>query len=176
MQNAFQRLQYIEQKCLEKAKKLPSVDGASDEWTGIGFKIAGISLLSSMGEVTEILDPPSFTRVPGVHSWVVGIANVRGSLLPLMDLKQFITGEPVKHIHSARVMVVNHNGINTGLIVDEVQGMRHFSKLNQVYELPAVNDYLQPYIRLAFMKDENYWPVFSMHALIEDERFLRASL
>ncbi len=176
MHNAFQRLQEIEQKCLERAKKLPSIDGISDEWTGIGFRVAGISLLSSMGEVTEILDMPAFTRVPGVHSWALGIANVRGNLLPLMDLKQFVTGEPISHMHSARIMVVNHNGVFTGLVVEEVQGMRHFSKLDQVYELPVVNDYIQPYIRQAFMKDENYWPVFSMHALIEDERFLHASL
>ncbi|VAW56295.1 hypothetical protein MNBD_GAMMA07-2322 [hydrothermal vent metagenome] len=176
MQNIFQRLQEMDQKCVERAKKLPSIDGASDEWTGIGFKVAGISLLSNMGEVTEILNLPPFTRVPGVHSWVAGIANVRGALLPLMDLKQFVTGEPISHIHLSRVMTINHNGVNTGLIVEEVQGMRHFSKMDQVYELPAVNDYLQPYIRQAFKKDENYWPVFSMHALIEDERFLHASL
>ncbi len=176
MLSAFQRLREMEYKCSEKAKMLPSTDGETDEWVGIGFRIAGISLLSSMDEVTEILDMPSFTRLPGVHSWVVGIANVRGGLLPLMDLKHFITGEPTSHMYSARVMVVNHNGVHTGLVVEEVQGMRHFSILDQTYELPAVNDYLQAYIRQAFKKDENFWPVFSMHALIEDERFLHASL
>lgn len=176
MSEAFQRLKQIEQKCLERAKDMPSVDGATDEWTGIGFRIAGINLLSSMGEVTEILDTPSYTRVPGVKPWVVGIANVRGGLLPLMDLKRFVTGEPIGSLSTARVMVVNHNGLHTGLIVEEVQGMRHFSINEQTFELPDVNNKLKPYIKQAFEKDSEFWPVFSMHALVEDDRFLHASL
>ena len=176
MSAVFHRLKEIEQKCLENARDMPSADGTTDEWTGIGFKIAGVSLLSKMGEVTEILDTPSFTRVPGVHPWVIGIANVRGGLLPLMDLKRFITGESISSLNSARVMVVNHNGLHTGLMVEEVQGMRHFSLSDQAFELPEVNNDLKPYIRLAFQRDNEFWPVFSMHALIEDERFLHASL
>ena len=176
MQDTFHRLKEIEQKSLERAKDVPSVDGTTDEWTGIGFKISDISLLSGMGEVTEILDTPVFTKIPGVKPWVIGIANVRGGLLPLMDLKQFITGRPTSDLNSARVMVVNHNGLHTGLVVEEVQGMRHFSLKEQTYELPDVNNHLKPYIKQAFKKDNNFWPVFSMHALVEDERFLHASL
>ncbi|RDH82908.1 MAG: chemotaxis protein CheW [endosymbiont of Galathealinum brachiosum] len=176
MQGAFNRLKEIEQKCLERVKDMPSVDGVTDEWTGIGFKIAGVSLLSSMAEVTEILDVPAFTRVPGVKPWVVGIANVRGGLLPLMDLKRFVTGQPVDSMNTARVMVVDHNGLHTGLVVEEVQGMRHFSLGEQAFELPDLDNRLKPYIKQAFKKDNNFWPVFSLHVLVDDERFLHASL
>jgi len=176
MHEAFHRLKEIEQKSLESAREMPSIDAATDDWTGIGFKVAGVNMLSSMGEVAEILDVPSFTRVPGVHPWLTGIANVRGGLLPLIDLKRFVTGTPNKNMNTARVMVVNHNGLHTGLIVEEVQGMRHFSINDQAFELPDVNNYLKPYIRQAFQKDDGFWPVFSMHALVEDERFLHASL
>jgi len=176
MHEAFHRLKEIEQKSLESAKDMPSVDGATDDWTGIGFKVAGVNMLSSMGEVAEILDVPSYSRVPGVQPWLTGIANVRGGLLPLIDLKRFVTGLPNHNMNTARVMVVNHKGLHTGLIVEEVQGMRHFSLNDQAFELPDVNNYLKPYIRQAFQKDDGFWPVFSMHALVEDERFLHASL
>jgi len=176
MHEAFHRLKEIEQKSLERAKDMPSVDGATDDWTGIGFKVAGVNMLSSMGEVAEILDVPSYSRVPGVQPWLTGIANVRGGLLPLIDLKRFVTGLPNQNLNTARVMVVNHKGLHTGLIVEEVQGMRHFSINDQAFELPDVNNYLKPYIRQAFQKDDGFWPVFSMHALVEDERFLHASL
>lgn len=172
----FQRLREIEQKCLENARDMPSVDGASDEWLGIGFAVAGTEVLSKMGEVTEILDVPSYTKVPGVKPWVVGIANVRGSLLPLMDLRGFLTGESMKKRNSGRVMVVDHNGLHTGLLVEEVYGMRHFSPNEQTFELPEISNHLKPYIKQAFNKDNTYWPVFSMHALLEDERFLHASV
>jgi len=176
MHETFQRLKQVEQKCLENAKDMPSAEGATDEWIGIGFTVAGKELLSKMGEVTEILDTPPYTRVPGVKPWVVGIANVRGGLLPLMDLNGFITGESLPNRSSGRVMVVNHNGLLTGLIVEEIHGMRHFSPNEQTYELPEISNRLKPYIKQAFQKDNDYWAVFSMHALVEDERFLQASL
>ncbi len=176
MQSTFQRLKQVEAQCLESAKDMPSADGASDDWLGIGFSVAGTELLSRMGEVTEILDLPPYTKVPGVKPWVVGIANVRGGLLPLMDLRGFITGQSMKNRNTGRVMVVDHNGLHTGLLVEEVHGMRHFSPNEQAYELPEISNQLKPYIKQAFNKDNTYWPVFSMHALVEDERFLQASL
>ncbi len=176
MSDPFKRLQEIEQQCLARSDALPDLDSHQSEWTGIGFRLGGVELLSIMGEVTEIMDPPEFTHVPGVQSWVVGIANVRGSLLPLMDLKGFVTGEDLKNRKEGRVLVVTHNGMNTGLIVDEVLGMRHFALNEQTYELPDMENALKPFIKQAFNRDEKYWPVFSFHTLVEDERFLHASL
>jgi len=175
-QNTFQRLKHIEQQCLESAKDMPSEDGATDDWIGIGFTVAGKELLSNMGEVVEILDPPPFTVVPGAKPWVIGIANVRGGLLPLMDLTGFLTGSSMPNRSSGRVMVVNHNGLLAGLLVEGVRGMRHFSPNEQAYELPEISNNIKPYIKQAFQKDNDYWAVFSMHALVEDERFLHVSL
>ncbi len=176
MLSSFQQLKEIEQKCLDNAERMPSADGATDEWLGIGFKVAGMNLLSKMGEVTEILDLPPYTRVPGVKPWVIGIANVRGSLLPLMDLTGFITGEAMRNRKSGRVMVISQNGVTSGLLVEEVQGMRHFSLNDQAYELPEISNRMKPYIKQAFKKDNTFWPVFSMSSLVEDERFIHVSL
>jgi len=176
MNDPFERIQEIERQCLASSEALPGLDSHQNEWTGIGFRIGGTELLSVMGEVTEIMDPPEYTKVPGVQSWVVGIANVRGSLLPLMDLKDFVTGNGLKNRKDGRVLVVTHNGMNTGLIVDEVLGMRHFALNEQTYELPDMENTLKPYIKQAFNRDDKYWPVFSFHTLVEDERFLHASL
>jgi hypothetical protein len=35
---------------------------------------------------------------------------------------------------------------------------------------------LKPYIKQAFERDDQFWPVFSFHDLVEDERFLHAAL
>lgn len=176
MSDPFQRLQEIEQLCSNSAELLPSLESHKDDWAGIGFSLGNIELLSTMGEVTEILDPPQYTKVPGVKPWVLGIANVRGSLLPLIDLRSFVTGVSVKNIKKSRVLVVNYGGSSTGLVVDDVLGMRHFALSEQVYELPEVDVSLRPYITQAFQRDNKNWPVFSFDALIEDERFLHAAL
>jgi twitching motility protein PilI len=46
-----------------------------------------------IGEVNEILTLPVLTPVPGTRSWLLGVANVRGNLVPVIDLRDFIEGE-----------------------------------------------------------------------------------
>lgn len=176
MQDIFESLQDTDRKCRAKASELAVLNRKKGDWVGIGFRIGETRLLSKMGEVTEILEMPEFTRVPGAKSWVVGIANVRGSLLPLMDIQGFVTGENLKSRKDGRVLVANLRGTNTGLVVNEVLGLRHFSLDDQAYELPDIENVFKPFIKQAFQKEQQYWPVFSLQALIDDERFLQAAL
>ena len=172
MSDPFQRLQELDRLCSDKAELLPSLQSHEHDWSGIGFSIGGADFLTTMGEVSEILDLPDYTKVPGVKPWVVGIANVRGSLLPLIDLKGFISGDCLHNFRNCRVLVVN----NTGLLVEKVLGMRNFSLNEQVYELPDLDMILRPYIARAFLREDKYWPVFSFNVLVDDERFLHAAL
>ena len=176
MQDIFQVLQDADHRCRTRAAELAVLNRKKGEWLGIGFRIGATRLLSKMGEVTEILEMPDYTRVPGAKSWVVGIANVRGSLLPLMDVQGFVTGENLKSRKDGRVLVARLRGTHIGLVVNEVLGLRHFSLDEQTYELPEIEKALQPFIKQAFNREQEYWPVFSMQALIEDERFLQAAL
>ena len=176
MQDIFQYLQDADHRCRTRAAELSVLNRKKGDWVGIGFRIGITRLLSKMGEVTEILEMPEFTRVPGAKSWVVGIANVRGSLLPLMDVQGFVTGENLKSRRDGRVLVVTLRGTHIGLVVNEVLGLRHFSLDEQTYELPEIENKLQPFIKQAFHKEQEYWPVFSLQILIEDERFLQAAL
>ena len=176
MNDPFQRLQELEALCVDRAALLPSLDSSVNEWVGIGFNIGEIELISKMGEVIEILDLPEYTKVPGVKPWMIGIANVRGSLLPLMDLKGFIHTDNLVNKKHCRVLVVRYKGINTGLVVDGVSGLKYFSLEEQASELPSMDVKLRPYIKQAFHREDQDWPVFSFHTLIDDERFLQASL
>ncbi len=129
-----------------------------------------------MSEVKEILDLPEYTQVPGVKSWVVGVANVRGSLLPILDMKTFLLGEDIKQRQKGRVIVIEYKGFNTGLIVEEVYGMRHFRESDATDEIPEVPGEISPYVDKAFKQDKEHWPVFEFEEMAQDERFAHASL
>jgi twitching motility protein PilI len=64
--------------------------------------------LVTRDEVREVLMvPPAITRVPGAKSWVRGLANVRGHLLPLVDLREFLGSGVGGTERSARALVAN---------------------------------------------------------------------
>jgi twitching motility protein PilI len=172
----FDLLLDLERRTLKSSSGLPTLDQVNDEWVGVGFRIGNSRLIASMSEVKEILDLPDYTLVPGVKPWIVGVANVRGSLLPILDMKSYLLGEDIKNRQRGRVIVIDYKGFNTGLIVEEVYGMRHFRETDITADIPEVPEDISPYIERAFKQDEEHWPVFNFNEMAQDERFAHASL
>ena len=172
----FKLLLDIERRVLASAAILQGADKASDKWVGVGFRVGEDQLIAPMSEVKEILELPEYTTVPGVKSWVVGVANVRGGLLPIMDLKGFLLGEDIKQRRKGKVIVIDYKGFNTGLIVEEVYGMKHFMATNEVTDLPHVHHGIAHYVNRAFVLENVFWPVFDFNQITNSDKFANASL
>lgn len=176
MASPFEVLKGVEDECLSKAAGLPILDDIKQSWTGIGFRIGDSILIAAMDEVAEILNMPPYTPIPGVRSWMVGLANVRGNLLPLLDLKGYITGQDLQSRKDCRVLVAKNEGAMTGLVVDEILGLKHFYLEEQAFEIPSLADNLRPYIVMAFKHADEHWPVFSFKKLVQQEKFLQIAI
>ena len=174
--NPFDVLQDLEKRTLEGSTGLLALDQIEEEWVGVGFRIGDAKLIAPMSEVKEILDLPVFTQVPGVKSWIVGVANVRGSLLPIMDMKGFLLGDDIKQRNKGRIIVIDYKGFSTGLIVEEVYGLRHFRESDETEDALDLNESILPYVEKTYKQDDENWPVFSFNEMVEDERFAHASL
>ena len=64
----FEALADYERRSLAHVAGLPEQIDAPGLWRGIGFRIGARYLVSSIGEVNEILTPPAVTLVPGAKS------------------------------------------------------------------------------------------------------------
>ena len=174
--NPFDLLLDLERRTLEASAGLPTLGEVQSEWVGVGFRIGDSKLIASMADVKEILHLPDFTKVPGVKSWIIGVANVRGSLLPIMDMKSYLLGEDIKNRQKGRVIVIDYKGFNTGLVVEEVYGMRHFREGDSSQDIPEVHESMSAFISGAYKQDDEHWPVFSFNEMTQDEKFSHASL
>ena len=95
------------------------------DWVGVALRMAGELYLVAREEAREVLGVPApLTRVPGAKSWILGLANIRGQLLPMIDLRAYLGSGQTPTSRNSRVIVVNHRDIPAGLIVDEVLGFR----------------------------------------------------
>ncbi len=124
----FAALSDIAKRSKSFAEGLPAQEEVVELWSGIGFTLAGEHFVAPMGEVIEILHLPRVTQIPGVKNWMLGLANVRGRLLPVMDLGHFFNlTKTSMSSRNKRVLVVEHGEVLSGLVVDSVQGMQYFS-------------------------------------------------
>lgn len=144
-------------------------------WTGVDFSVLGQRLVAPMGSVTEILMVPPLTRLPRVQPWVRGIANVRGRLLPVIGLAAFLGGRATLNWRDHRVLVLGDAGFDCAVMVDEVQGLKHFTAEAFREGAAGVVAELAPFVEGVYTGAEGEWAVFRPDALVGDSRFLDAA-
>ena len=171
---AFELLLQIDQRCRLLAADLPSQPTRQDRWSGIGFRLGEHWYVAPMGEVGEVLHEPAFTHLPGVKPWVKGVANLRGRLLPIMDLCGLLGHELSTARKQRRVLVVEHDDVFAGLLVDEVFGLQHFAQ-DSLEPIEALSGPIAPFIKGRFQREQN-WQVFSPFALVRSQGFMNVAL
>jgi len=168
-------------KELEKRSRAVTAGSVADasvgrEWVGVAFRMGGETFLVAREETREVLGYPAVvTRIPGAKSWVKGLANVRGQLLPMLDLRQFLGSGATASGRNTRVVVVNHREIPAGLMVDEVLGFRRFAEAEFNAEAPPTVIRCESYLAGAFRRGGEVWPVLSLKSLVESQSFLQAA-
>ena len=73
-------------------------------------------------------------------------------------------------------MVIDYQGLYTGLVVDEVLGITHFTDDEYTASDPAAADSLQPYLQNGFLRGDQVWNIFNLHELAQTPAFLQAAV
>lgn len=119
-------------KLLEYEQQARGADGgegnatARGDWAGLAFRVGDEHMVCGMDHVTESLAVPQVTRVPGTKPFILGLANVRGDLVTVIDLGCYLHGARSRPSAAARVLSSSLRGRAVGLLVDEVFGQRQF--------------------------------------------------
>ena len=168
----FEILKSLDSRCRRNSSGLPVARAVVDDWIGIGFAINQVPLLAKMEDVSEILPPPETIRVPGVTHWVKGLANVRGSLMPVLDMNAFLYGKPTELRKESRVLIINKLGVVAALLVDEVFGLRRFKPEEHESGSTENSGSMADYLGGSFVDQVRRWNVFSVEKLARADSFL----
>ncbi len=84
----------------------------------------GIDIL----KVEEIIRLISITKIPNAPDFVEGVVNLRGRVIPVIDLRTRLGHRRKEHDNNTRVIVVNVSGVTLGFIVDSVKEVLRIPK------------------------------------------------
>jgi twitching motility protein PilI len=172
----YELLRELDRRARAAAQGRTEAGAAGAEWVGIAFRLGGEAFLLAREETREVMGfPAAVTRVPGAKSWIRGLSNVRGQLLPVVDVRAFLGSGASSVTRSTRVLVANHREIPAGLMVDEVMGFRRFAEGEFSADLPPTLLRCERYLAGAFKRGAEVWPVFSVRGLLESQAFLQAA-
>lgn len=89
------------------------------------FRLAGQEYGIAIDSVKETLTPRPMTRVFLTPSWVLGIINLRGDIVPVLDLAELL-GMPASGVGiDSRIVIVDHDAHRAGILVDELAELRN---------------------------------------------------
>lgn len=84
----------------------------------------GIDIL----KVEEIIRVISITKIPNAPDFIEGVINLRGKVIPIIDLRTRLNRIRKEHDNNTRVIVVEVSGITVGFIVDSVKEVLRIPK------------------------------------------------
>ncbi len=139
--------------------------------------MAGELYLVAREEAREVLGVPApLTRVPGAKSWILGLANVRGQLLPIIDLRAYLGAGATPASRTARIIVVNHRDIPAGLRGGRGARLPPLRRCGvHRARCPRRSCNCGRYVAGSFRRGTEQWPVLGLRSLLEDASFLEAS-
>lgn len=117
--------------------------------------------------VREVYRAGDITPLPGSPSFVIGLTNLRGQVIAVMDLREFFGMEKTEEVEHPQVVVVGRDRVEFGILVDHVYEVANL-RFEEILEPPgsvagAARDYLRGVTQQALS-------VLDGAALLEDER------
>jgi len=178
--NAGILLRQLAEKSVEVAEQRAVKKDLSNAWSGIGFSLCGQTVVAPMGEVVEIITLPRYTLVPAVKSWMLGVANIRGRLLPIVDIENFFGGRLGTAKSNYRVLIIETQNTYVGLLVSKVFGLKHFDTSSFSYPTDEGSENIidQPFTKFVdatCTEITGVWYKLSPARLVVDKNFINAA-
>ena len=97
----------------------------------LGSEVYGIEIL----KVREIIKLMDITTVPRTPDYLKGVINLRGKVIPIVDLRSKFSMPEVEHTQETCIIVVEVNKTSIGIIVDSVSEVSNI-KSGEIEDAP----------------------------------------
>lgn len=105
-----------------------------DEEHLVTFKIGTEEYGIKIKEVQEINRMTEITKIPRAPHYIDGIVNLRGNIIPALDLRKLFGLTEKEMTDATRIIIVDYGGVKTGIVVDAVSEVLRFERA--LIELP----------------------------------------
>jgi len=119
------------------------------------FELGKMKYAIELPKIREILTyPDNITTLPNTSNWVKGLINLRGEVVPILDIRiKFNTGEVIYDENTSVIAVITEDKRMVGIIVDKVDDVQRLdtSTLAPVSDMGSAipSKFLKGFVRLA---------------------------
>jgi chemotaxis signal transduction protein len=122
----------------------------------LAFRVGPLGMLIAPDAGREVVPPPAVSRLPHLPAWLNGVANVRGLLLPVVDLAAAFGLERDKLLRPY-LLICGAGEDAMGLLVDGLPLPRSFELTERMSGLPPHPELLQGHVYGAYEREGAVW-------------------
>jgi twitching motility protein PilI len=123
--------------------------------TALGFRVENIGFLVDTGIYCEIIERPIVSPLPNVEPWFSGLLNIRGNIIPVIDIS-LLLGAPPKRDKKRFLFAVDRGEKTMAFWIDGHPKL--LTAVTQPLNTPPVlPDLLQRYVTDSYYHDNETW-------------------
>jgi twitching motility protein PilI len=130
-----------------------------------GYHVGEVGLLVGLNAVCEIVTLPVVARIPTTPAWFLGVANLRGGLVPIFDLGTLIAITPKAREHARFGVIFDRGDQAVGILVSEHP--KTLERLEPFSQLPPLPAALRDFVSNAFRNGPSIWLEFDHRRFFE---------
>jgi len=115
-------------------------------------------------QIQEIVKMTAITRVPNTRPYVEGIINLRGNIIPVINMNKRLNLPVSGYDDATRIIVVESKGQKVGIIVDNVMEVGRFTE-NEVEPPSVVGDDVD-YLNGVVKKENSLWLLLNLEKVL----------
>ncbi len=108
-----------------------------DEFDVLFVRIGAVAAAFELRAVREVVPAAALTPVPEAPAWVLGLLNIRGSTVPVVDIGSRLEGRPARLRVNDLIVVATGKLGAVGLVVNEVDTV---ARIERAALQPAVHE------------------------------------
>jgi purine-binding chemotaxis protein CheW len=118
--------------------------------------------------VREVISVTETTLIPNAPSYFVGIMNLRGQVITIIDLRKKLNIKPMQHNKEEAVIIVNAGGLHIGLTVDSINKVMEIDSSDQVDTLPELQTQVNAkYIAGVYKKEKSLTIILNINDVLD---------
>jgi twitching motility protein PilI len=167
------RMREFQAQLLERMQAAKS--GTDTRISQLGVMIGSSRWLLDLTEASEIVSVGAITPVPLTQDWYLGLSNIRGNLISVIDFARF-QGMPVSPLtqESRIIAFAPALSFNSGLLVSRVMGLRNIVEMEFLADTAETD---AAWATHTFRDRESHiWRQLDLSLVVQDPRFLHVGL
>ncbi|AEA33330.1 chemotaxis protein CheW [Hippea maritima] len=158
----------LEEEIAKKSQKSNAIIMKDEYEQVVGFilnqELFGVDIL----DVEEIIKPVDYTFVPNTKPFVLGVINLRGKIIPIVDLRVKFSFKIKPISADTRIIIISHEEYNVGFVVDKIEKVYYIEKKNIEPTPPNIPPSIEKYVKGVGKMPKNIITLLNIEELLHE--------